>query len=44
MIKNEFNLRNETSFIFDKEFKKNTLSIIFTYNNAEKNLTEILEN
>lgn len=35
-LKNEFNLRNETSFIFDKEFKKNTLSIMFTYNNAEK--------
>ena len=35
-LKNEFNLRNETSFIFDKEFKKNTLSIMFTYNNSEK--------
>ena len=35
-LKDEFNLRNETSFIFDKEFKKNTLSIMFTYNNSEK--------
>ena len=35
-LKDEFNLRNETSFIFDKEFKKNTLSIMFTYNNTEK--------
>ena len=35
-LKDKFNLRNETSFIFDKEFKKNTLSIMFTYNNSEK--------
>ena len=35
-LKDKFNLRNETSFIFDKEFKKNTLSIMFTYNNSVK--------
>ena len=37
-LKDKFNLRNETSFIFDKEFKKNTLSIMFTYNNSEKKI------